>query len=266
LSHSDRPAERTRARLRPRKRATCGALLALFPATALPALALASASWALDDISVSQSVPGEPPSATARFEVAANGDARIAIERHEGSTRISGTILLIAGRWMLTQGFAASSGKEIESLDLAALNSQLVIVLLTAALPDGPPAPGKPQHVRVAEKNNPIRIATASSSTEYHAPWTAVGTVTVPSADVAANYQLSFTYSDRGISRTIDFAGNAGHARSPLDLPDSMKLAGWKLSRLPQSLESSLTAAQPDAAGEKRARSAATVGELRQLR
>ena len=266
MSHPDRPAVRTRALRRRHKRATRGALLALFLAAALPTLALASASWALDDITVSQSVPGEPGSATTRFEVAANGDARIAIEQREGTTHISGTILLIAGRWMLTQGFAASSGKEIESLDLAALNSQLVIVLLTAALPDGPPAPGKPQHVRVAEKNNPIRIATASTSTEYHAPWTAVGTVTVPSADVAANYQLSFTYSDRGISRTIDFAGNAGHARSPLDLPDSMKLAGWKLSRLPQSLESSLAAAQPDAAGEKRARSAVTLGELRQLR
>lgn len=266
MSHPDRPAARIRARPRPRKRATCGALLALFLAAALPALALAAASWALDDISVSQSVSGEPASATSRFEVAPNGDARIAIERREGSTRISGTIVLIAGRWMLTQGFAASSGKEIESLDLAALNSQLVIVLLSAALPDGPPAPGKPQHVRVAEKNNPIRIATASTSTEYHAPWTAVGTVTVPSADAAANYQLSFTYSDRGISRTIDFAGSAGSARAPLDLPDSMKLAGWKISRLPQSLESSLTAAQPDAAGEKRARAAATVRELRQLR
>jgi len=259
LSHPDLPAVRTRARLRPRKRATCGALLALFLAAASPVVTLASASWTLDDISVSQSVSGEPASATSRFEVAANGDARIAIERREGSTRISGTILLIAGRWMLTQGFAASYGKELESLDLAALNSQLVIVLLTAALPDGPPAAGKPQHVRVAEKNNPIRIATASTSTEYHAPWTAVGTVTVPSAGVAANYQLAFTYSDRGISRTIDFAGNAGSARAPLDLPDSMKLAGWKISRLPQSLESSLTAAQPDAAGEKRARNCAGV-------
>lgn len=266
MSRSSCPAVRTRSWLGLCRRATRVSLLALFVATALPALALAAAAWAPDDISVSQSVPGEPASATTRFQVAANGDARIAIERHDGSIRTSGTILLIAGRWMLTQGFAASSGKEIESLDLAALNSQLVIVLLTAALPDGPPAPDKPQHVRFAEKNNPIRIATASTSAEYRPPWTVLGAVTVPAADVAANFQLSFTYPDRGISRTIDFAGSAGSARAPLDLPDSMKLAGWKISRLPQSLDSSLTAAQPDAAGEKRARSAATVGELRQLR
>jgi len=234
-------------------------------ATSMPALAAAAANWAPDDISVSQSESGGPASATTRFEVAADGDARIAVERRAGSTRSSGTILLVGGRWMLTRGFAASPGKEIEALDLAALNSQLVIVLLTAALPDGPPAPGKPQHVRFAEKNNAIRIATASTSAEYRPPWTVVGTVSVPSTQAAANYQLAFTYSDRGISRTIDFAGSAGNARPPLDLPDSMKLVGWSIRRLPQSLESSLTAAQPDEVDEQRARRAASVGELRQL-
>jgi hypothetical protein len=252
------------ARVRPGRGAAWIALLlaaASFPAPAQRA----SATWTPNDISVSRSVPGEPASASTRFEVAPDGDARIAIERRDGSSRTTGTILLIGGRWMLTRGFGVSADKEIESLDLAVLDSQLVVVLLTAALPDGPPAPGPPQHVRFAEKTNPIRMSTASTSVEYQAPWTVVGTVTVPAAGAAANYQLSFTWSDRGTARTVDFAGSAGNAKSVLDLPDSMKLTGWKIRRVPQSLESSLEAAQPDAAAQTNAQKAVTLGELRRL-
>jgi hypothetical protein len=241
-------------------------MLALLIATAPAAVfAAAAAAWSPDDIHVSRSSPGQPGSAGSRFEIAQNGDARITIERREGSTHATGTIVLIGGRWMLTQGFAAAPGKELESLDLAVLNSQLVVVLLTAALPDGPPPAGPPQHVRFVEKTNPIRIATATSATEYLAPWTVVGTVTVPAADAEATYELSFTYSDQGLSRTMDFAGSVGKARSPLDFPDSMKLAGWKIRRLPQSLESSLTAADPGSAPHPGAPQAATLGKLRQL-
>lgn len=241
-------------------------MLALLIATApAAAFAAAAAAWSPDDIHVSRSSPGQPGSAGSRFEIAQNGDARITVERREGSTHATGTIILIGGRWMLTQGFAAAPGKELESLDLAVLNSQLVVVLLTAALPDGPPAAGAPQHVRFVEKTNPIRIATATSATEYLAPWTVVGTVTVPAADAEATYQLSFTYSDQGLSRTLDFAGSVGDAQSPLDFPDSMKLAGWKVRRLPQSLESSFTAADPESAPHPGAPQPATLGKLRQL-
>jgi hypothetical protein len=234
------------------------AILALILATARATAPLAegSAAWTPSDITVSRTVAGQPGSVSTHFEVGATGDARIAVDLRNEGTRTKGTILLISGRWMLTQGFAAAAGKEIEALDAAALNSQLVIVLLTAALPKGPPAPGGPQHVRVAEKINPIRIATASRSAEYLAPWTVVGSVTVPVAEAPASYQLSFTYSAEGFARTIDFAGSVGNAKPPLEFPDSMKLAGWKIHRLPSPSEASVHHAAPRAA---------TLGELRAL-
>ena len=242
------------------------ALLALIPAAA-PAgaqLAEGSAAWAPNDIRVSRTEAGRTGSATSRFEVAPNGDARVAVELRDEGTRTSGTILLIGGRWMLAQGFASRGGKEIEALDAAALNSQLVIVLLTAVLPGGRPAPGPPQHVRFAEKVKPIRIATASTSAEYHAPWTVTGSVTVPEADAPASYQLSFTYSEEGAARTIDFAGSVANDKPPLDLPDSMKLAGWKVRRLESTPDSSTTGAQPAAGPHQASPKVATLGELRQ--
>ena len=249
-------------------------MLALCAAIGSPCVrAEAGATWTPDDISVAQSVSGQPPTASTRFEVAPNGDARITIERREGSTHSSGTIILIGGRWMLSRGFAAPAGRELESLDLAAVNSQLVMVLLTAALPDGPPAPGAPTNVRFAEKNNPIRIATATASAEYAAPWTVVGTVTEPAVGSATSYELSFTYAEQGLSRTVDFAGTVARAKSSPEFPDTMKLAGWKVRRLPESPEPSAgtAASGPVSSGATttaaaHAPNALTIGELRQLK
>ena len=128
------------------------ALLTLISAAAPAAAQLAegSAAWAPNDIRVLRTEAERPGSTSSHFEVSPNGDARIAVELRDGGAHTSGTILLIGGRWMLTQGFAAKGGKEIEALDAAALSSQLVIVLLTAALPEGPPAPGRlPPHARL---------------------------------------------------------------------------------------------------------------------
>jgi hypothetical protein len=235
------------------------AALTLILAT-VPAAALAAGppAWAPNDISVSQTVPGRPGSANTHFEVGATGDARITVDLRDSSTHTTGTIVLIGGRWMLTRGFTSAGRKEIEALDVAALNSQLVIVLLTAALPGGPPAPGPPQHVRFAEKANPIRIATATASAVYGAPWTVTGSVTVSGANAPATYQLSFTCSEQGVAQTMEFAGSAGDAKSPVDLPDSMKLAGWKVRRLSLAKEPSPGSTQPPP-------KAATLGELRQI-
>lgn len=214
----------------------------------------ASAAWTPNDISIAQTETVRPGVANTRFEVGASGDARIAVDLRDGGTHTKGTILLIADRWMLSQGFAAA-GTEVEALDVATLSSQLVIVLLTAVLPNGPPAAGTPQHVRFAEKNNPIRMETATRSVEYRPPWTVVGSVSLPAADAPVSYQLSFTYSAEGVARTLDFAGIVATVKSPLELPDSMKLAGWKIRRLgtdPGASRSPLP-------------TVATLGELRRL-
>jgi len=240
------------------------AVLALIPAAApTSAVAPASTAWTPNDIRVVQSEPGRSGSASTHFEVAANGDARIAVELRDDGSHTTGTILLIAGRWMLTRGFASRAGKEIEALDVAALNSQLVIVLLTAVLPGGRPAPGPPQHVRFAEKAKPIRIATASTSAEYHAPWTVTGSVTVPEADAPASYQLSFTYSQEGVARTLDFAGSVADAKSALDLPDSMKIEGWKIRKLSTTPQSSSSGTQSGDGAQHALPKVATLGELR---
>jgi hypothetical protein len=222
------------------------------------------AAWNANDISVVETASGHEASASTRFEVGNNGDARITVSLHD-TARTSGTILLIAGRWMLSQGFSPPAGNDIHAMDVAALNSQLVIVLLTAALPKGAPPPGAPRHVFVTEKNNPIRIATETASAEYRPPWTVDGTVSVTAADAPVGYHLSFTWSAQEHPTTRVFSGTVSDAESAISFPDSMKLAGWTVRAI---------GPRPPAASEGGARSGgslppapkvATLGELRSL-
>src|SRR5579863_4228663 len=150
-------------------------------------------AWVARDISVIQTEPGQDGSLNTRLEIGANGDARITVDIRDDRSRTKGTIILIGGRWMLTQGFTPTPGAEIDSMDVAGLNSQLVMKLLESALPNGPPIPGPPQHVAYSDETNPITVATSSASGQYGTPWAVAGTVTVESSGAAASYKLSFT-------------------------------------------------------------------------
>ncbi|MDB6086279.1 MAG: hypothetical protein JWN43_4160, partial [Gammaproteobacteria bacterium] len=137
--------------------------------------------WIAKDISVIQTVPGQDDVANTRLEIGANGDTRITVDIRDGSSRTKGTIILIGGRWMLTQGFTPTRGAEIDLMDVASLNSQLVVKLLESGLPKGPLIPGSPQNVAHSDNADPIEVATSTASGQYGAPWTVDGTVTVES-------------------------------------------------------------------------------------
>jgi hypothetical protein len=218
--------------------------------------------WTVNDISVVQIAPGEERGANTRFEIGHEGDARISVSLRD-SAHTRGTILLIGGRWMLAQGFAPTPGREIEAMDLAALNSQLVIVLLTAALPKGPPPPGAPQHVLLTERNNPIRIVTETASAEYSPPWTIDGTVSVPGEGAPASFRLSFTWSAQGHPTTRVFTGSVGNTKPALSIPDSMKLTGWSVHEIGRRAAD--RSPQKSTTAHAAAAHVVTVGELRSL-
>jgi hypothetical protein len=69
-----------------------------------------AAAWIAKDVSVTLTVPGQDGVANTRLEVGAIGDARVTVDTREGSSHTKGRIILIAGRWMLTQGFAPTPG------------------------------------------------------------------------------------------------------------------------------------------------------------
>ena len=239
--------------------------LGLSAPLAMAPAANARASWEAKDIRVVETVPGQKGSADTRLEVASNGDARVTVDLSDDSSRTKGTILLIAGRWMLTQGFTPKPGEEIDVLDAAALSSQLVVALLSAALPKGPPAPGPPQHVLFSEKTKPIRVSTQSASGDYNPPWRVEGTVTVPATAAPATYHLSFTFSAEGQPVKLDLAGSIGTPSPPISFPDSMTLAGWAIHKIGPYQEQLPDGTKLDYGARPQSPKAATIGELRKL-
>jgi hypothetical protein len=212
---------------------------------------------------VTQSIEGSERAST-RFEVGANGDARVAVSLRDGEAHTAGTIVLIGGRWMLTRGFTMAPARAVGALDVAALNSQLVIVLLTAVLPNGPPARGASPRVHFEEKTQRIRIATATTTGEYDAPWSVEGTVSTAAAGGATGFRLTFTCLESGRPRTTVFAGSVGNSEPPLRLPDSMTLAGWALRRIGAPRTATAAAAAGSGSGPPEHKPA-TIGELRKL-
>ena len=236
-------------------------LLLLGAPSAVPA-----AGWETRDISVVETVPGEKGSAKTRLEVGANGDARMTVDIDDDGNPTKGTILLIGGRWMLTRGFTPKQGEEIDVLDAAALNSQLVIALLSAVLPKGPPAAGSPQHVVFSEKTKAIQVSTSSASGDYNAPWKVEGTVTVPAAAAPATYHLSFTFSGDGQPVTLDLAGAVATAGAPVSLPDTMLLSGWAVHRIGPYQEQLPDGTKFDYGARSQSTMATTLGDLRELK
>jgi hypothetical protein len=221
--------------------------------------------WVAKDVSVLLTVPGQDGAANTRLEVGADGDARITVDIREGKSRTKGTIILLAGRWMLTQGFTPTHGTEIDEMDAAALTSQLVIRLLAAGLPKGPPTPGSPRHVTLSEKANPIQVATTSASGEYGAPWSIDGTVAVQAPGAPTTYKLRFTFSDQGRAMTMYLAGSVADPSPPVSFPDSMTLSGWTIYEVGPYQQPLPDGTRFDYGAQPQASKATTVGELRKL-
>jgi hypothetical protein len=222
-------------------------------------------SWVAKDVSASLTVPGQQGASNTRIEVGANGDARVTFDVLDGGNHTKGTIILIAGRWMLTQGFTPTPGEEIDEMDAAALTSQLIIKLLEAVLPKGPPAPGTSRHVSYSERTNAIQVATTSASGEYSPPWSVNGTVAVQAPGFPATYRLNFKYSDEGHTLNMNLAGSVADPKTVVSFPDSMPLSGWTIHNVGPYQERSPDGNKFDYGARPQIPKATTVGELRKL-
>lgn len=218
-------------------------------------------SWLANDVSTLQTMPGWDGSEQSRLEVGENGDTRITFDLRGGGKQTEGTIVVVADRWMLIRGFTPGPGVEIDELDIAVLNCQLVVRLLEAALPEGPPVPGIPVHVSVSEKVRPVQVATPSAFGEYGPPWTLDGTVDVPTKGAPANYQLIFSYLSEGRGTTMKLVGRVGSAL--LSLPDSMPLEGWAVHSLGHHQHDSSNSKGHDQSAPPDTSPPATIGDLR---
>jgi len=160
-------------------------------------------------------------------------DIKIDAETSDGSAIMKGNILMIAGRIMATQGTVSEPGYEIDALDGAVLEQQLVLKLLGAALPDGASSIKGSRKIDYSDRKTGIQIATQSAQGFIAPPWRIKGKVKVVAPDVI-EYELALTSGVRGKPNNEgrEFAANfVGRLSKSVTtkLDDAMPLEEWTL-------------------------------------
>jgi len=191
----------------------------------------ADSPWARSD-SASVRVQQEDSTDFALWDFTFGGDNDLLLTIHtkQGKEETQGTILLVSGRAMLTKDLSLERGYEIDALDAPVLMYQLVVSLLSQAVPEGPEKLTASRKLSVNEPNRAIRIATQSASGLFPPPWKVEGSVTSKGTS-QFEYSLAFAYPREGGSRTANMYLNGHWRRSPepATLQDSMNIQGWSL-------------------------------------
>jgi hypothetical protein len=160
-------------------------------------------------------------------------DIQIDVEQSVSGRVVKGKILMIGGRTMAIQGPIAETGYEIDALDAAVLQLQLVTKLLGRALPDGPASVKSTQAIDFTDSRTGVEIATPSAGGMIQPPWRIIGKLKRLPPD-GIQYTLTLT-SRRGSDATnerqestVTFAGTLfNSANTKID--DKLSLEKWNV-------------------------------------
>lgn len=160
-------------------------------------------------------------------------DIQIDAETSFGGSTKTGKILMIAGRVMATHGDVGEPGYEMDALDGAILQQQLVFRLLGAALPTGPKAVKGSYKINYSNAKTGIQFATQSAQGFIAAPWRVIGMVKKVASE-KYQYHLELTSGVKGkpAREGGEYASNFDGELSKIanaKIVDSLSLADWKL-------------------------------------
>ena len=139
------------------------------------------------------------------------GDLLVKSELAVPDEQVSGDLVLVSRRGVLSRGFGKYKAEAAASLDAAALMLQLTLRLLERSEPGGPGKISQPTPVTVEDGINPILLDTGAAAGGFQAPWSVNGTIS-PGQGNRRNFDLTFEFS----------------VRTATDVQEgSMRLAGW---------------------------------------
>ena len=160
-------------------------------------------------------------------------DSQIDVETSDGKNIVTGKILMVGGRIMATQGPITEPGYEIDALDAAVLEFQLVRRLLGRSLPKGPTDVHGQRKVDFSDEKTGIKFATPSAEGFIAPPWSVIGDVKVVAPDVI-DYHLTLTAASsekptgHGGEHVMNFTGRLSRIASA-KIDDDMPLDGWNV-------------------------------------
>ena len=214
------------------------AALVLFFVFAAPAPVLAElpaeTRWA-DPSSVQLNIefPGDGYHASWELFRCDCGDLLVRAELNVPGEAVTGDLILVKGRAVLSRGFGKYRAEAASSLDAAALMMQLALRLLEHSEPGGPSQITGSRKVDLEDKINPITLDTGTAEGGFQAPWSIVGKIT-PAGESRHRFDLRFTFPagvpgevQQGSMRLFGLAEFAG---TEFPLAGSTALGDWDLS------------------------------------
>ncbi len=163
------------------------------------------------------------------MEVGQGGDVWVRREVKQQETVKGVTLLLVGGKAVAVTGDDVPSGKELELLDTAGLQVQLVEHILARAYPQGPSSVKGRKTIAITEKKEPIRIGTTGAKGYFSPPWRVTGEAT-PLAPDKVGFEFVFSFSgEKKKSEKLAFAGIWHRDPEPPRFDDRLPLTGWKI-------------------------------------
>jgi hypothetical protein len=163
------------------------------------------------------------------FTNSANGDVRIEVASAFAGKSEKGEMIVVGGKILLAKDLEFSPGAEIDTLDGPTLEVQLLLKLLSKAVPGGPSQARLSQVVALKQQNEPIEVSTRSASGTYPVPWSLNGSLKREGSNRLA-FTLTFTFLQA--PGPISFAGTWEKASVAPVLPDSMSVVGWRAFKI----------------------------------
>ncbi len=151
-------------------------------------------------------------------------------ERYQGKS-IKGTLGIIGGRMMITNGLELKSGYEIDAADGPALMIQLLLRLLSEVVAEGPSKISKPIDINHREKDKDIKLVTAAASAVFGAPWSVTGNL-APVQGSSIVYHLRFTAKVGESDYTLTFSGTWTKDNTMDILSGDKKIEGWQVYKI----------------------------------
>lgn len=158
------------------------------------------------------------------------GDLLVRSELNVPGEVVTGELLLVGGRAVLSQGFGQYKAEAAASLDAAALMMQLTLRLLERSEPGGPSRVTHSRNVELEDTINHINLDTGTAVGGFQAPWSISGSIAA-AGETQRRFDLRFGFTAGAPGEvqkaSMRLSGVADFAESDFPIDGSASLGGW---------------------------------------
>jgi hypothetical protein len=161
-----------------------------------------------------------------------SGDFQLDVDLADPARAQHGTIMMVAGRVMLSKGLTLPPGAALSALDRPLLMYALLSATLSRVLPAGPGATVSPQKISHVDTSVGMSYATAGAKGYVPPPWSVEGSLRpTGNRSFAFDLILKWSASQSGGAMALALQGTLQHP-SDFHLDDSMEVTGFDVFSL----------------------------------